>query len=271
MIRHPLPSKLQFVQTVAFGLISGTMFWGLPYTAEGLRDRFGALYWITTYSSLFAVTTTTLMFPQQRLLFQRERDANMYYTTTYLFAKTIIQIFEQMLFIFIYSVICYWMIGCDSTFLEFYITLLLNTFAVGSIGLIFGCFANNVSEATTLLPIIFAPLTLFSNFLVSIDQIPVWIRWLQWIDPFMFAVDALSITEFAGHLEGCKDDESPLCLYDGDEFLLQIAAGYDDTYWIKQWIHTWMDSVHFDWICMALCIIGYRLIVWLILVRRNGF
>ena len=95
IFRHPLPSKIRFIQTIVFALLSGTLYHQLPKTAEGIRDRYGAIYWMTSESALSAVTCTIIMFPQQRVLFERERDANMYYTTTYVWAKTISQLPEQ--------------------------------------------------------------------------------------------------------------------------------------------------------------------------------
>lgn len=168
------------------------------------------------------------------------------------------------------------MVGFDSQFYEMYITLLLSAISLGSIGLIIGCFASNVSEAMQLVPMAYAPFALFTNFMVSLNQIPSWLRWLQWIDPFNYAIDALAITEYKGQYEGCEwigDEHMRVmeCEYDGEGYLIQIGAGYADTYWIGQWINTWMDSVHFNWICMVFCIVGYRAIAWLILVRKNGF
>ena len=162
------------------------------------------------------------------------------------------------------------MVGFDSSFWELYIALLLSMLSVGSVGLVIGCFANNVAEAMQFMPVAFVPLLLFTNFMVSLDQIPVWIRWLQWVDPFKYVVDCLSITEFEGQVHNC-DPTTGICEYDGDRYLESIGAGYADTYWIKQWMNTYMDSVYFDWICLGICIIGFRFLVWLILVRRNGF
>ena len=185
-------------------------------------------------------------------------------------AKLIAQLPEQMVFVFIYVIICYWMVGFDSELIEIYISTLLSVLAVGSVGLVGGCFANNVGEALQFLPVAFVPFILFTNFMVSLDQIPVWIRWLQWIDPFKYVVDCLSITEFQGQVHNC-DPDTGICQYNGDLYLESIGAGYEDTWWIRQWINTWQDSVYFNWVCLALCTFGFRLLVWLILVRRNGF
>eukprot|EP01083_Nonionella_stella_P254215 873818_1 len=187
----------------------------------------------------------------------------MYNTTTYLIAKFLVQLPETMLFTAIYQLICYWMVGFDSTFIQLYISLIMSTLSTGSVGLIVGCFAKNSGEAMQVMPIAFVPFLLFTNFMVSLDQIPAWIRWLQWLDPYKYVVDCLSITEFKGQIHGSE--------YNGDAYLESIGAGYADEWFIKQWIHTWMDSVYFDWLMLVCLIVGFRFITWIILVNRNGF
>lgn len=108
----------------------------------------------------------------------------------------------------------------------------------------------------------FVPFILFTNFMVSLDQIPVWIRWPQWIDPYKYVVDALAITEYRGQVHPG---------YNGPEYLKELDAGYWDTYLVENYINSWLDSVYFDWIMLVILIFGFRFIVWLILVKRNGF
>merc|ERR1712228_187038 len=270
LARDPRPSKIRFAQTVIFSILVGTLYFNLPYNTEGLRNRFGAIFFLTVNSSMTGLVSTIVVFPEQRLLFERERDANMYHTTTYLIAKLLVGLPETALFTLIYQCICYWMVGFDSSFLQLYIALMLCSLSTGSVGLIVGCFAKNAGEAMQFMPIAFVPFILFTNFMVSLDQIPVWIRWLQWLDPFKYVVDCLCITEFKGQCYEF-DEATQQCLYDGNEYLEQIGAGYEDTWFVKRYIHGWMDSVYFDWLMLVFLIFGFRFITWFVLAKRNGF
>ena len=129
-----------------------------------------------------------------------------------------------------------------------------------------------------LMPMAFIPFLLFTNFLVSLEQIPVWIRWLQWVDPFKFMVDCLAISEYDGKLENfeCVVHQSTgeeVCdyLYNGPAYLAQIDAGYLDTYWLKDFITTYQESVYVDWVLLFVLLVGFRFITWFILVKRNGW
>ena len=127
-----------------------------------------------------------------------------------------------------------------------------------------------------LLPMAFIPFMLFTNFLVSLDQIPVWIRWIEWLDPFKYLVDALSITEFKDQLHHyeCVDHQGQqdcYYLYDGNGYLEQIDAGYSDTYLLRDFVDTYQKSVYIDWLLLFILLMGFSWITWFVLMRRNGF
>ena len=106
-----------------------------------------------------------------------------------------------------------------------------------------------------LMPAVFVPLALFTNFMVSLDQIPAWIRWLQWIDIFKYTIEGLAITEYEGQKNFRVGSEGGYV--DGDAYLNFL--GYDP------------DDKYFTWYMSAILFIGFRLLTWVILVAKNGF
>jgi len=135
------------------------------------------------------------------------------------------------------------------------------------VGLIVGCFAKNVGEAMQVMPMTFIPFLLFSNFLVSLDQIPVWIRWLEWVDPFKYVVDAMAITEFNNQdykvetLPNGQEEGFPT----GDAYLEYLRGDH------KGMPGDPRKALAFDWWLLVVLFAGFRLITWLILTKRNGF
>jgi len=179
----------------------------------------------------------------------------MYATTTYFISKTLVQIPEQCIFSLMYILIIYWSIKMDSTFGQVYLSLVLCVNASGSIGLIAGCFARNLAEAMQFMPITFLPLILFTGFLVSLNQIPQFIRWIQWIDVFKYMLNAVCITEFRG--VPYEKDSNGEGYSNGSQYLQAIDMDSHD--------------LIFDWYMMAVLYCGIRLITYIILARRNGF
>jgi len=143
----------------------------------------------------------------------------------------------------------------DSTFGQAYLSLILCISTSGSLGLIVGCFAKNLNESMQYMPLTTLPLMLFAGFLVSINQIPEFIRWIQWIDVFKYMVNALCITEFRNVPYQLDPDGQGYS--NGNEYLESIDMSRTD--------------LIFDWYMMAVLYFGFRLFAWLVLVIRNGF
>jgi len=198
---------------------------------------------------------TVLTFPEQRLLFERERNNNMYPTITYVIVKSLVQVPESCLFALLYLLICYWMVRFDSPFQDMYLSIILCVNAMGSVGLVVGTVAKNAGVAMQMFPVSFIPFLLFANFLVSLDQIPVWIRWLQWIDVFKYMINALSITEFRG--QTYQVPANTVGFPSGDAYLDSLGVNTKD--------------LAFDWYMMVVLFVGFRLIALIFLIRKNGY
>eukprot|EP00954_Amorphochlora_amoebiformis_P029165 1392764-Amorphochlora_amoeboformis.AAC.1 len=69
---------------------------------------------------------------------------------------------------------------------------------------------TNVKDAMELMPLAFVPQLLFAGFFVRIEQIPIWLRWVQWLCSLKYAVNLVLIVEFEGddstEVENLLDD-----------------------------------------------------------------
>ena len=248
----------RFLKILVIGGLIAFLYKNLPDTQQGLRDRYGAIIVIAVHASLGGMIATIVVFPEQRLLFEKERNANMYGTSMYLFIKLLIQIPEQCMFSGLYLLIVYWAIGLNSTFIDAYMILTLCTLTNGAIGLVIGCFAKSSSHAMQILPIVFMPMLLFSNMFVGIDQIPSWLSWLQYLDVYNYAVAAFSITEFQGYNNiKTVDQETCAGFNNGDEYL-KYFLGYN------------ANDLDFNRYMAGVLFVCFQFITWIILVRRNG-
>ena len=81
---------------------------------------------------------------------------------------------------FILDVIIAWLIGL----------------CAASTALVFGCLAASAQQAVQAAPIIFVPQILFAGLFVKVDQIPVWIRWAQYLCSLRFGMNLYLLNEF---------------------------------------------------------------------------
>ena len=104
------------------------------------------------------------------------------------------------------------MVNFHAQFWQIFVALSLVALVADSMGFCLGCIAQRPDIATQLTPVTIIPLFLFSNFFVSNQTIPAWIRWVQYIDAFYYGTEALCIWEFHGTRS--KDGQEA-----GDDFL----------------------------------------------------
>ena len=59
-----------------------------------------------------------------------------------------------------------------------------------------GCAVNDIKVATSMVPLLFTPLIIFSGFFANIKQFYSWIGWIQYISPMKYSFEAFATNEF---------------------------------------------------------------------------
>lgn len=72
------------------------------------------------------------------------------------------------------------------------------TFCATGLGVLVGCIFNELEVALNIAPLIFYPMILFSGFYVNSDSVRDWIKWLEYISPIRYVLEALVYNEFQG-------------------------------------------------------------------------
>eukprot|EP01084_Bolivina_argentea_P011260 21046_1 len=258
-IRDKVPTFVRFGQAIFTAVLQGALWWQLKdmnkiagnsiEMSENTGNRFGGIFYATSFAAMNAIMVANLTFPSQRLVFQKERVANWYYSIFWIFSKSCIDLPVTFFVILPFSVIIKYMVNFQAQFYEIFFILSLVALVGDSMGFCLGCVAKRPDIAAQLTPVTIIPLFLFSNFFVSNKSIPIWIRWIQYIDCFYYGTEALCIWEF-------KDKQSIDHIDSGN----QILAQYD--------MHT--DNLWRDIYALIILFVGIRLIAIAILLRKNG-
>jgi len=133
----------------------------------------------------------------------------------------------------ILSVISYYMMGLQSNLgLYFAVTYMLAMTSTAT-AVLFGCSLENEKMASELLSLVFLPQVLFSGFYVSIDLIPVWLRWLQWLSPLTYANRILVVDEFydCGDRRGIGGTAATAANENCDALIRSVGANPNDVWW----------------------------------------
>lgn len=120
-----------------------------------------------------------LVFPDERPVFLREVNNNMYDVSAYFFAKVTSELPLSILIPVLFDVIVYWAIGLNDEytykFFIFAAISILIYLAAGSYSLIISSLISEKQLAVSLTPVLIIPFMLFAGFFVNQDNIPIWL------------------------------------------------------------------------------------------------
>ena len=250
LLRDPRVTKIRIIQTILFALVVGLLYLDVGDDSHSKRNKWGAVFFTLINSGMTGLFTMVTTFPEVRVLFEKERNNNMYSTIVYLLVIIFKALIENILFSLLYVIIVYFMIGLDQNFWGYYLVVTINMAAMTAVGICAGCFAANATEAMQYINLPMIIFLLFSNFFVSADQIPSVLSWIKYINTWYYGLNALAIAEFEGIVWSANDT--------GNMYLDELDVAHGGNKWIE------------NVVLILVCYIGYISIACVVLALRNG-
>lgn len=177
-----------------FIAIGVSLLWfRIPETGETLRDRTGAVFFSTVFWTFFPAATSLSIFPSERVVVRKERESKSYRLSAYFLSKLVTETPLLVIYPSIFVVLVYWMTGMRDdagAFFQFWVLLLLTSQAAYSFGLAMSTLILDFKKAMVLATVSILFLMLISGFYVNPDNIPVWLRWIQWLAIIKFSFSA---------------------------------------------------------------------------------
>ncbi|MBW0485875.1 hypothetical protein O181_025590 [Austropuccinia psidii MF-1] len=183
---------------VLVGIFVGTLYFQVNTTISGFQNRVGSLFFlgaIIVFSSLSALTN----FVSVRVLFMRERAANLYASEIWLLARACFDIIPlRVLPCIIMCTIAYLMVGLKNDSIH-YFKFLLIVIELALVQTIFHLWlaASMRNSAKAILISSFVNLCqlAFAGFFANLASISKAISWIQFIIPLKYSLEAMSVNE----------------------------------------------------------------------------
>jgi hypothetical protein len=147
--------------------------------------------------SFNSIQNIILIFPDERPVFLREVNNNMYDVSTYFFAKISSEFPISIIIPIFFDSIIYFAIGLSTvnwySFPLFLLITILIYMAAGSYALIVSCMISEKQLAVSLTPVLIIPFMLFAGFFVNQDNIPKFLIEFQYLSFFKYGYQALML------------------------------------------------------------------------------
>ena len=163
--------------------------------------------------SFNAIQNVILIFPDERPVFLREVNNNMYKTAPYFWAKVISELPFSIMTPVIFGCIVYYLIGYNpdaGNFFMFLLILVLVYNASSGYSLIISASFSDKQLAVTLTPVLIIPFMLFAGFFVSSENIPWFLKEFEYLSIFKYGYESLMHNQFDAYANETGDD----CYYE---------------------------------------------------------
>ena len=144
-------------------------------------SHFGAVTMVAIGGMFGSAQPLLLRFPLDRGIFLREYATSTYGAAPYFISKTLVELPQVLMNALIVYLVTYWLMGFNGNFAYFVFTFWLTGLGAASTALLVGCIAANAEVANQAGPLLFVPQILFAGFYIKTEQIPVWLRWAQYM------------------------------------------------------------------------------------------
>ncbi|KAL0572574.1 hypothetical protein V5O48_009394 [Marasmius crinis-equi] len=180
------------------GVFCGGLYWQTDQTIAGFQSRVGCLFFLgalTAFSSLSALYNIVEIRP----LFLRERSGSYYSPTAWLLSRFLFDVIPlRIIPTIIVSTITYWMAGLShaaANYFKFLFIMVLYALAMTLFNFLLGTLFHNGGIAILLSALTALYQMTYAGFFVHLNSIPPVLRWLQWLCPLKYCLEALSVNE----------------------------------------------------------------------------
>ncbi|KAH7890070.1 ABC-2 type transporter-domain-containing protein [Phlebopus sp. FC_14] len=185
------------------GVFCGGLYFQTGTTIAGFQSRVGCLFFL---GSLIAFSSLSALYNivEVRPLFVRERSNSYYSPTTWLLSRFLFDVIPlRILPTIIVSTITYWMAGLApdaAHFFKFLFILVLYTLVMTLFNFLLATLFRNGGIAILISALTALYQMTFAGFFVNLASIPPVLRWLQWLCPLKYNLEALAVNEVGSGL-----------------------------------------------------------------------
>lgn len=233
--RDPGGAMAHFVGAVVIGLIVGGCFYQVKLTIAGFQNRVGSMYFLFILLSFSALSSATAL-AKARPLMMRERANGLYGPLAWLISYVVYDaLLLRVIPAILLSVIIYWMVGLKAEanyFFEFLLIAVLFHLCMALYNMLLAALIEDLSVS-----ILFAGVFIlfnigFGGFLLNLNELSGVFRWLQWICPMKYALEAVASHELNAlqlvDTVGGVSISASVSVFSGNLFAFKSDAFYRD-------------------------------------------
>ena len=160
-----------------------------------INNHFGSIVQVSI-GGLFGLAQPMILgFPLQRPVFIREYATGTYNAVPYFLSKFMTELPTMLVSATMIYLATYWLVGFQGNFAYLILSTAMLGMVSASYALAIGSLANNVQVAIQFVPLLFVPQLLFGGLFIAIEDIPIFLRWAQYLCSLKYSINIMTTIE----------------------------------------------------------------------------
>ncbi|PWN31340.1 uncharacterized protein FA14DRAFT_151646 [Meira miltonrushii] len=179
----------------------GACFFKVKLDLGGFQNRVGSMF-VMTILILFSSLSAVVGLAKMRLLMMRERANGLYSPWSWVAAHLTYELVLLRAIPTILMVcIIYWMVGLRSSasdFFQFILIMVVFAWVIAIYNMILAAYIEDLSTAILLAAVYILFNIFMAGFVMSLNSMPSVVKWLRWIVPSKYALEAVADNQLQG-------------------------------------------------------------------------
>ncbi|KAK6214927.1 ABC transporter cdr4 [Colletotrichum tabaci] len=179
-------------------LIMSSLFYNLPETTTSFYSRSAVLF-VAILANAFSSALEILTQYSQRPIVEKQRRYAFYHASAEAFSSVLVDMPYKIANTICYDLILYFMTNLNrqpGNFFFFLLTTFLMVLAMSGVFRSIASLSRSLSQAMVPASILILALVIFTGFVIPVDYMLGWCRWINYLDPVAYGFEALMVNEF---------------------------------------------------------------------------
>ena len=207
LINDPTLTLSALIGNTIMSLIVSSIFFNLQDTTDSFFQR-GALLFFACLLNAFASALEILTLYAQRPIVEKHDRYALYHPSAEAVASMLCDMPYKIANCILFNTTLYFMTGLRREPGPFFFFMLISFVIVMAMSMVFRTIASasrTLSQAMVPAAIIILGLVIFTGFVIPIDYMLPWCRWMNYLDPLAYAFESLMVNEFHNRPFKCTE------------------------------------------------------------------
>ncbi|KAL8420361.1 hypothetical protein RB594_003230 [Gaeumannomyces avenae] len=195
------------IANTIMALIISSVFYNLQMTTSSFFQRGSLLFFACLMNGFAAALEILVLFAQRPIVEKHDRYA-LYHPSAEAIASMLCDLPYKIGNTLVFNLTLYFMSNLRREPGAFFFYLLMSFTTVLAMSMIFrtiGSTSRTLSQAMVPAAAIILALVIFTGFVIPIDYMLPWCRWLNYLDPLAYSFESLMVNEFVGRQYTCNN------------------------------------------------------------------